>query len=103
MIDVSNEEILTFAQAAKRAVGRRGRGVHVSAIHRWASKGVDAGGHQAILESALYGGTRVTSVEALERFVERCTNPNTDKTSRSIRQRDRAAAEAGDELAAMGV
>jgi hypothetical protein len=68
MIDANKEALLTFAQAAKKIPPRRGgRPVHVSTIHRWAMAGVRG----ERLESLLVGGTRMTSVEALQRFYER--------------------------------
>ncbi len=45
---------------------RRGRKVHVSTLHRWASVGCRG----VVLETVQVGGTRCTSVEALGRFFE---------------------------------
>ena len=96
MIDTRSEQLFLPPEAAKHTPGR----VHVSTIIRWMLTGV-AGGLK--LESITVGGRRYTSREAIDRFVERCTNPADDTSSRSTRQRDRAAVKAGDELAAMGV
>ncbi len=95
-IDIANETLLLPAKATKR-VGD----VHVSTVVRWMATGVAGGSIK--LESVKIGGKRYTSVEALERFAERCTTPDAEASSRSTRQRDQAAANAGDELAAMGV
>lgn len=61
---LQNEQILTFAEAAKTLPPLNGRRVHTSTIWRWARKGVQ-GIH---LETRRLGGRFVTSAEALERF-----------------------------------
>ena len=94
--DLMTETLRLPAEAAKYAPGK----VHVSTIVRWMLTGI-AGGLK--LESIKCGGRRYTSREAIARFAERCTDPDTETSSRSARQRDRAAEKAGDELAAMGV
>lgn len=55
------EKRLTLTQAARRL------GVNPSTVWRWTLRGCR--GHK--LETLLVGGQRYTSVEALERFVER--------------------------------
>ncbi len=70
MIDIGREELITFAEAAKLLPRRRkGRKVHVSTLHRWCSKGV----HGVRLEYLTVGGTRCTSVPALQRFFDALT------------------------------
>jgi hypothetical protein len=70
-IDILNEQILTLSQAAKLLPRvRQGRKIGRSALYRWIGHGI--GGVR--LESALLGGTRVTSMEALQRFVDRRTD-----------------------------
>lgn len=64
MIDLAHETLLTLRQAAKRFPGRKGKGVHVSAVYRWANGGVRG----VRLETLPVGGTLYTSVEALQRF-----------------------------------
>jgi hypothetical protein len=54
------EELLSFAEAAKRLPGRP----HLSTIFRWVSNGVRG----RILETLTIGGRRYTSRKALERF-----------------------------------
>ena len=40
MIDISTEQPITFAEAAKLSLRRRdGRGTHVATVHRWAAVG----------------------------------------------------------------
>jgi hypothetical protein len=62
---------LTFSQAARRLRGtRQDRPVNPSTIYRWYAYGVK-GVH---LETALRGGVRVTSEEALQRFFGKLNN-----------------------------
>src|SRR5438094_291072 len=66
MIDPLTEEILTFAQATQRLPHlQRERPVHVSTLWRWAMQGLRG----IKLDSLKIGGTRVTSAEALQRFI----------------------------------
>lgn len=70
MIDISQEKLLTFAEAAKRLPHRRaGRKVNVSTLHRWCTKG-----YQGVrLDFLKIGGTRCTSMAALQRFFDALT------------------------------
>ena len=69
MLDVAHEALLTLRQAAARIPGRAARrSIHVSAVYRWAQRGVRG----VVLETAPIGGTLYTSVEALQRFSEAC-------------------------------
>ena len=66
MIDM-NERLITLPQAARKIPGQGDRPrVHVSSIYRWSTKGV--GG--VVLETIKVGGRRMTSLEALERFIQ---------------------------------
>jgi hypothetical protein len=48
-------------------------------LYRWASKGLKSkSGRRVWLETAWVGGTRVTSVEALERFIGRRHEEHSD-------------------------
>jgi len=58
---ILQQEFFTFSQAAQITPGRP----HKNTITRWADRGI--GGVR--LESWRCGGKRVTSVEALERFI----------------------------------
>ncbi len=69
MIDITSETILTLADAAKSLPKRSGRRIHTSTVYRWSQRGCRG----IRLETAQLGGSRVTSVEALQRFVERLT------------------------------
>ena len=97
MVSILDESILTMAEAAKRLPGRP----HLSTLWRWRTRGI--GG--VCLETALYGGRRVTSIEALERFFEKTTaaadgNP---APTRTHRQRTAAVNRAERELDRDGI
>ncbi|HEX5272563.1 MAG TPA: DUF1580 domain-containing protein [Gemmataceae bacterium] len=64
-IDPLSDNTLSLSQAARRLPRlRAGRPVHVTTVWRWALNGVRG----VKLETAMVGGVRVTSEEALLRF-----------------------------------
>ena len=63
MLNLEAEAVLTLADASRHPI--LGTPVHVSTIHRWRLNGVRG----AKLETQLSGGRRVTTVEALRRFL----------------------------------
>jgi hypothetical protein len=70
MIDISTEQVITYAKATDALPRcRQGKKVHVSTIHRWTTTGFRG----TVLESIRVGGTRCTSLEALQRFLEQIT------------------------------
>lgn len=71
-IDIATERVVTFREAAKEFCPRRrhGRKPHVSTFYRWAASG---------LETIRVGGQLCTSVEALQRFFNRCTTATASK------------------------
>ena len=84
-MEILSESRLRMPEAAKRI------GVNVSTIWRWVLRGVR--GHK--LESALIGGQRFTSIEALERFIGRINTPTGISSSvRTPKQREKAIAAA---------
>lgn len=64
-INLQHESLLPLTEVPRHLPLRKGKRTHYSTIYRWATKGVR--GH--VLESALVGGLRYTTHEALERFV----------------------------------
>ncbi|MBY0587893.1 DUF1580 domain-containing protein [bacterium] len=61
------ERIVPLSEATKFVPPvRNGRRIHVSTLYRWADRGVQG----VVLETCKVGGTRCTSVEAIERFIE---------------------------------
>lgn len=100
MIDLQNEELLCFADAAKRLPnGKAGKPVHIATIHRWAARPIQG----AKLESLRIGGVRYTSVEALARFIEACNSEGTEPTTRTITRRKRDHDKATRDLEAAGI
>lgn len=84
---------------------RRGRKVHISTLHRWATVGCKG----VVLETLSVGACRCTSKEALQRFFEtisaRQANPHGQPEPvppRSATARRRASERAEVELKAMG-
>ena len=91
-IDVTSETLLTFVEAARR----QPHPVHVSTLHRWRLAGVKG----VRLETCMYGGRRMTSLEAIKRFVS-AVSAVTDgqrPPTRTPRQRQRAIEQAEREL-----
>jgi hypothetical protein len=70
-IDPLSDTTLSLAQAARRLPRlRAGRPVHPSTVWRWALAGLRG----IRLETAMVGGVRVTSEEALRRFFAEVDN-----------------------------
>ena len=69
VINVLQEELLTFAQAARHARPRGSKPAAPSSLWRWHKKGISG----VRLETIYIGGTRYTSVEALQRFFDAVT------------------------------
>ena len=73
MIDLREETLVPLREVPRllppRASGRR---IHISAVYRWAQRGVRG----IRLETARVGGTTYTSREALQRFADagRCAD-----------------------------
>jgi hypothetical protein len=103
MIDSTTETLISLADVpAHLPVRRGGKRTHVSCIYRWAQRG-----HKGVkLEVLQCGGTKVTSLEALQRFFERLSAATGNATpaacSRSLKQRQSAADRATRQLAAAG-
>lgn len=70
MIDIAVEKLITFAEAARlRPPTRAGRQTHPATLHRWRQRGCRG----IMLEAIRVGSTWYTSVEAMQRFVDRLT------------------------------
>ena len=72
-IPIDSEKLISFAEAADRLPSSRpGKRVHASTLWRWARYGCKAcDGATVKLEWVRAGSTSCTSVEALQRFVDR--------------------------------
>lgn len=62
LIDVAHEDLIHFPEAAKEFPGRA---PSLQTLHRWRLKGVRG----VRLETAIVGGLRYTSREAIARFI----------------------------------
>ena len=70
VIDLVHEEVITFAELARRLGRRRAnRPTHVGTIHRWRLRGLNG----VRLAAAKSGGIWVTTVQAHQRFVDAIT------------------------------
>ena len=100
MINLTDEEVLSLADATKRLPARRsGRRPHISCLYRWAQTGVRG----VKLETLRVGGTLCTSIEALQRFCEHCTDPATAVTTKPSKRRQQQIDAADRELAEAGI
>ncbi len=67
-IDIACDELIPIREVPKRLPKKPcGKRIHISAVYRWMQKGVRG----VKLDFVFIGGTRYTSVEALQRFVDR--------------------------------
>jgi len=109
MIDVATETLLSFVQAAREPTFRdpkTGTPCHVSAVYRYATQGARAvNGARIRLETVKTPRGLMTSREAIQRLVERLTNPDAGgecaAPARAARQREAARVDA--ELDAAGI
>jgi hypothetical protein len=71
MIDLNKEQLIRLSEVPKILPKRQdGKRVHISAIYRWAQRGVKG----VRLETLKIGGTTYTSREALQRFASAPVN-----------------------------
>ncbi|HEX4590297.1 MAG TPA: DUF1580 domain-containing protein [Gemmataceae bacterium] len=76
-INLETERALRFPQAAQWVGRHLGRRIHVATLYRWCG-----GLRGRRLEYVQVGGTRVTTVEALERFFAGLATTETGETIR---------------------
>jgi hypothetical protein len=97
MIDVTNEQLLTFPQAAKLLPGR----VNISTLHRWRLRGVNG----ILLRTVVVGGRRYTDRASLNEFAAGVTAAR-DRLQPVIRtpaSQERAIRQAFKDLEAAGI
>jgi hypothetical protein len=108
MIDITSEKLISIDDAAKLIPGRDGGTVHPLTMEKWTRS---PGKRGVVLESVLAGPCRCTTVEALQRFIERVTTVASGQTNdqpaqaiatRSRRARNRAVRDAVAEMEAAG-
>ena len=72
MIDIASEQLVPLNEVPKLLPARgNGKRIHISAIYRWAQRGVRG----TRLEVIRVGGTTYTSREALQRFASPPAEP----------------------------
>lgn len=79
MVKLLGEQFVTFAKAAEVLPTRP----HINTLRRWANKGV--GG--VVLESWKLGTVRVTTIEALERFLLATSGKQPNRTASNAEQK----------------
>ena len=97
MIDIDNEDLIRVpTEATKYIPGRP----NPATVWRWYKRGVRG----VRLETAVVGGRRYTSRQAIQRFIDRCTAAADGPTASSLRRtRARAIAQAEKELDQAGI
>jgi hypothetical protein len=108
MFDLTTERRIGLHEAAKIPPPfRQGKPTHISTVLRWITKGVKlANGDVVRLEGARLGGRWTTSVEAVERFMERLTAGalgDAPPPARTTRQRRRELDRVDRQLDAAGL
>jgi hypothetical protein len=102
MIDSARETLISLADVPAHLPNRRGgKRPHVSCIYRWAQRGCKG----IRLEILQCGGTKMTSLEGLQRFFERLTAAASgdQPPMRSVASRERAVRAAERELTKAGI
>jgi hypothetical protein len=99
MLDFTNEALIPLSEAPKHPLLRRRRAVHRSVLERWRTQGIRG----VVLETVKIGGTRYTSVEALQRFIERLNTPKAKAETATPSQIARDHAQAENELDEAGM
>ena len=93
MIDIATEHIIPLCEVPSNPpFGRGGKSVHQSTVFRWCQPGCKG----IRLEFLQCGNTRVTSIEALQRFFEKLTARAGGEPGGTFRE-DQSSTDAGDE------
>ena len=93
VIDFRQETLISLAEAAKYIPRGKRKRLHASTVYRWTTNGVRG----VVLESIQCGGTRYTSLEALDRFFKRLSQPASPQpiVGPSLRQAEQELEAAG--------
>jgi hypothetical protein len=98
MLDILNEKPIPLSKAARLFPSSNDEGtIHISTIHRWRTNGVRG----VKLDAAMMGGRWVTTVEEIQRFIDRLSNQKTGTPS-PARVRSESVARARRALASSG-
>lgn len=96
MIDTTRENLLPLRCVPGRLPKRpNGKRIHISAVYRWTDSGIRG----VVLESIRIGGITFTSLEAIQRFAERLTDPQTLISSRTVTRQPVATDQVVDRVA----
>jgi hypothetical protein len=94
MIDLTVEIPLTLREASRLPQLRKnGRRPHIASVYRW----VTSGCRGVVLESAVVGGSRVTTSESIDRWIAALTaetKPHSQVRTPARRRRDHNRADA---------
>jgi len=86
MIDIDNEELLTLREVASLFPSARTKGQLTPAtVYRWASRGIEG----VVLETVRVGGVRMSSREAVKRFIDRRSGTPASERSEPARTAER--------------
>ena len=96
-IDTERETLVSFSDA--RSSFRDGRRKSLATLHRWRLRGVNG----VKLETCLIGGMRLTSLEAIDRFIAAQNRDEASPPAITLAQRRRQSESAQQELERMGV
>lgn len=88
MIDWKQENVVSLMAATKHVPKRNGKRPAFTTLLRWAKRGLRG----VRLETVRVGGTICTSLEALDRFFDRLSEPEDRTVLPSDRQRAQQAA-----------
>lgn len=78
MIDISSEKVVSLSEAASLVPRRRaGKKCNTATVYRWTTIGLRG----ITLESIQIGGTKATSVEAMQRFFDALTSAASQRTA----------------------
>ena len=93
-IDIANERAIPLTEALEHFPGSP----HISTVFRWANLPVSRR-----LETLRCGGKRFTTLEAIERFITRCSASDGGTPPQSTRTRKKQIARAEAALAEAGI
>jgi len=105
VIDIQKERVISLSKAkVQLPVRRAGKKPHLSCLYRWSTTGCRG----VVLETIQIGGTRCTSIEAMQRFFERLSRSRSNdgvtvEQTRTESARGRASERAAKELKKMGL
>ena len=99
-INIASEQVIALRDATTHLPrGPSGKKPHLATLYRWATRGVSG----TRLETIRVGGARYTSVEALQRFVDRLSDPPARSTPQASRRRSRETKRTERELDELGI